>query len=81
MIDEDLKNVGGRHDKTAKGTRALKKMHDAPGVLASLSDIDRPEELAQVIQAIDDAAPITGREEILKAIKKVLSHERSTRNR
>jgi len=82
MIDEDLKNPRrSPHKKTAMGTRVLQKMHDAPGVLASLSDVDRPEELTQVIQAINDAVPITGREEILKAIKKVLSHERSTRNR
>jgi len=78
VIAEDLKNVGGRHQRTVRGTSALKKMHDAPGVLKSLSKISDPKELAQVIQALIDAVPITSREDVLRSLGMVTRHERKT---
>jgi hypothetical protein len=56
-------------------------MHDAPGVLDSLSHIDDPRELAQIIQAIIDSVPITKRAEVLRALNTVMGHERKTHNR
>lgn len=64
-IQEDLKNVGSRHQKTVAGALALRKMHDAPGVLDALSDISNPQELAQIIQATIDAVPITKRAAVI----------------
>jgi len=81
VLKEDLKNVGSRHQRTATGTTILRRMHDAPGVLSSLSSIDDPRELAQVIQAIIDAVPLTSREEISKALNIVTRHERTTHTR
>lgn len=81
IIKEDLKNVGGRHQHTAAGTSTLRKMHDAPGVLDSLASIEDPKELAQIIQALIDAVPMTHREEIMKALDIVRRHERATHRR
>ena len=81
ILAEDLKNVGSRHQKTVGGTAALRKMHDAPGVLPSLSKLHDPKELAQVIQALIDAVPITSREEVLRALGIVARHERKTHRR
>ena len=63
------------------GSAALKKMHDAPGVLSTLQRIKTPSELAQVIEALLDAVPITSREQILHAVDLVLQHERKARMR
>lgn len=81
LVAEDLKNVHGKHAHTAAGTLALRKMHDAPGVLEALSDITEPLELAQVIEAIIDAVPVVRRDEVLKALTAVTRHERTGRTR
>jgi len=81
VLEEDIKNVGSHHQKTVGGTATLKKMHDAPGVLDSLSHIDDPRELAQIIQAIIDSVPITKRAEVMRALNTVIGHERKTHNR
>ncbi len=81
LIQEDMKNIGSRHQKTVAGTAALRKMHDAPGVLDALSNIDDPKELAQVLQATIDAVPITKRDAVLKALGTVGRHERTTHKR
>jgi len=78
-ITEDLKNVRGKHEHTIAGTTALRRMHDAPGVLEALSQITDPKELAQVIEAIIDAVPMVNRGDVLGALAKVTRHERSTR--
>lgn len=80
-LEEDLKNVGSRHQKTVRGTAALKKMHDAPGVLDSLTKVHDPKELAQIIQALIDAVPMVKRAEVLRALGLVSKHERTTRSR
>lgn len=81
VIEEDLKNVGSTHPDTVAGTSALRMMHNAPGVLASLQKIKSPNELAQVIEALLDAVPVVKRDEVLRALEMVLRHERSTRMR
>jgi hypothetical protein len=78
-LDEDLKNVHSKHEKTSTGSAVLRKMHDAPGVLEMLSKIKSPKELAQVIEAILDAVPVVRRDDVLKALTTVQRHERSTR--
>ena len=78
VITEDLKNVRSSHEKTIAGTTALRKMHDAPGVLDALSKITDPKELAQVIEAIIDAVPMVKRGDVLTALAKVTRHERTT---
>ena len=80
-VREDLKNVGARHEKTVSGSVALRKMHDAPGVLEALANIDDPKELAHVIEAIIDAVPVVKRADVLKALTTVTRHERITRRR
>lgn len=80
-LNEDLKNIGGHHDKTVTGSVVLRKMHDAPGVLEALAAVDSPKELAHIIEAIIDAVPIVRREDVLKALRTVGRHERSTHRR
>ena len=80
-MEEDLKNVGSKHQKTVKGASALKKMHDAPGVMAALSKITKPAELTQVLEALLDAVPVTSRADILKVLRNVTRHEKKTRMR
>ena len=80
-IQEDLKNVGGRHERTAAGSIVLRKMHDAPGVMEALTKIKDPKELAHIIEAIIDAVPIVRRDEVLQSLTKVTRHERSTHKR
>jgi HEAT repeat protein len=80
-LEEDLKNVGSKHQKTVGGTIVLKKMHDAPGVLDSLTDIKDPRELAQVIEALIDSVPMVKRADVLRALGIVARHERITHNR
>ena len=81
ILEEDLKNVGGRHQKTVRGSSALKKMHDAPGVLQSLARITDPKELAQVIQALIDAVPVVNRSDVMRALGIVTRHEKTTHMR
>lgn len=78
-LNQDLKNVHSKHEKTTTGTSVLRKMHDAPGVLASISQLKTPKEVAQVIEAILDAVPMVSRESIFKALETVKRHERATR--
>jgi hypothetical protein len=59
----------------------LKKMHDAPGVLQSLTRIRSAKELAHVIEALIDAVPISRRDEILRALAMVARHEKKTHTR
>ena len=80
-VSQDLKNVGSRHEKTVGGTAALRRMHDAPGVLPALSQLHDPKELAQVIQALIDAVPITSRGDVFRALGIVGRHERATHRR
>lgn len=80
-LREDLKNVGSRHEKTVTGSVVLRKMHDAPGVLEALSAVDSARELAHVIEAIIDAVPVVRREDVLKALRTVGRHERTTHRR
>ena len=80
-VREDLKNVGGRHEKTVAGSTVLRKMHDAPGVMEALAAVDSPKELAHVIEAIIDAVPVVRRDEVLKALSTVTRHEKSTHKR
>lgn len=80
-LEEDLKNVGSKHEKTVAGGHALKMMHDAPGVMEALAGISSPKELAQVIEAIIDAVPIVGRAEVMRALNTVGRHERTNRKR
>ena len=77
-LNQDLKNVHSKHEKTT-GTSVLRKMHDAPGVLAAISQLKTPKEVAQVIEAILDAVPMVSRESIFKALETVKRHERATR--
>ena len=81
VLEEDLKNVGSKHEKTVSGSSALRKMHDAPGVLDALSKITDPKELAHVIEALIDAVPVVKRADVLKALGMVSRHERATRKR
>ena len=78
---EDLKNVGGKHEKTVAGSTALRKMHDAPGVLDALAQINSATELAHVIEALIDAVPVVRRGDVLKALSIVGRHEKSTHKR
>lgn len=80
-VNEDLKNVGGKHEKTVAGAHVLKMMHDAPGVMEALAGIGSPKELAHVIEAIIDAVPVVRRAEVLKALGVVMRHEKSTHTR
>ena len=79
LIAEDLKNIYSKHKKTVDSQHALKVMHDAPAVLAALQKIDKPNELAAVIEAIIDACPIVKKAEVLDALMKVQRHEKTTR--
>lgn len=81
VLKEDLKNVRAHHERTTAGTRVLQKMHDAPGVLEALSNVEDPKELAHVIEAIIDAVPIVRKSDVLKALFTVQSHERKARKR
>lgn len=81
LVAEDLKNLGMPHDRTTAGSSALRKMHDAPGVLEALAGITEPRELAHVIEAIIDAVPIVRREDVLKALTTVQRHEKKTHRR
>jgi hypothetical protein len=79
VIKEDLKNTRSKHEKTVAGSIALRRMHDAPGVLEALSQITEPRELAHVIEAIIDAVPVVRRDEVLRALLVVQRHEKKTR--
>jgi len=79
IVQEDLKNVHSKHEKTVTGSTVLRKMHDAPGVMEALTMIEDPKELAQVIEALIDAVPIVRRDEVLHALGIVQRHERKTR--
>lgn len=81
VVSEDLKNIGGRHEKTVAGSVVLRKMHDAPGVLEALTAVDDPKELVHVIEAIIDASAVVRRDEVLRALQKVARHERGTHKR
>jgi hypothetical protein len=81
MIEEDLKNLRAPHDQTVSGMSTLKKMHDAPGVVASLTKIHTPRELAHVIEALIDAVSISSRSDILQALGMVARHEKKTHTR
>jgi hypothetical protein len=81
VLNEDLKNVGGKHEKTVAGAHVLKMMHDAPGVMQALMSIGSPKELAHVIEAIIDAVPVVRRDEVLKALSTVTRHEKTTHRR
>ena len=81
VIKEFLKNAGMPHEKTVAGGAALKKMHDAPGVIASLGRVKSPQELAQIIQAIIDAVPLSSRDAVLKTLGIVQRHEKKTHPR
>lgn len=78
ILNEDLKNLGVKHDKTVAGTAVLRKMHNAPGVMDALMGIDTSKEIAHVLEALLDAIPVVRREAVLKALIKVLDHERKT---
>jgi hypothetical protein len=80
-VNEDLKNVGGKHEKTVAGAHVLKMMHDAPGVMDALARVGNPKELAHIIEAIIDAVPVVGRAEVLKALTTVTRHEKTTHTR
>lgn len=79
LVQEDLKNVHSKHEKTVTGSTVLRRMHDAPGVMESLSTIEDPKELAQIIEALIDAVPIVRRDDVLRALGMVQRHERKTR--
>lgn len=79
LVAEDLKNVYSHHKKTVDSQYVLKKMHDAPAVMDALTAIDKPAELAAVIEAIIDACPIVRKDEVLNALRKVQGHEKTTR--
>lgn len=81
VIEEDLKNVHGKHERTTAGSIALRRMHDAPGVMEALADITSPKELAHVIEAIIDAVPVVRRDDLLRALNIVTRHEKSTHTR
>lgn len=80
-LSEDMKNVGSKHEDTVSGAVAIRKMHDAPGVLEALSNIHSAKELAHVIEAIIDSVPVVRREEVLRALGTVQRHERKTHKR
>lgn len=80
FIFEDLKNVRSKHEPaTSDSKRVLRLMHDAPGVIPALQEIDNPRELAAVIEALIDACPVVRKGDVLSALSKVTSHERKTR--
>ena len=79
IIQEDLKNVHSKHEKTVKGSTVLRKIHDAPGVMESLTMIDDPKELAHIIEALIDAVPIVRKGEVLRALGIVQRHEKKAR--
>lgn len=80
FISEDLKNVYSKHEPPTPETKhLLRTMHDAPGVMKSLPDIDTPRELAGVIEAVIDACSVVGKDAVLQALQKVMRHEKKTR--
>lgn len=80
FISEDLKNIYSKHElPTTDSKKVLRMMHDAPGVMAALQEIDSPRELAAVLEALIDACPIVKKGDVLGALSKVTSHERKTR--
>ena len=78
-VDEDMKNIYSQHEPTVDSQRVLKMMHNALGVMDSLTKINSPRELAAVIEALIDACPIVRKDEVLGALRKVEKHERKTR--
>lgn len=78
-VDEDMKNIYSKHQPTVDSQKVLRTMHDAPGVMAALTKINNPQELASVIEAIIDACPIVRKDEVLNALRKVEKHEKKTR--
>ncbi len=81
LLQEDLKNLRAPHERTVAGADVLRKMHDAPGVLQALSQVDSATELAHVIEAIIDAVPVVRRHDVLDALTKVTRHEKKVRLR
>lgn len=79
LIAEDLKNIYSKHKKTVDSQHVLKKLHDAPGVMDALQKINKPSELAAVIEALIDACPIVKKHDVMKALGSVQRHERTTR--
>ena len=81
LVAEDLKNLGVPHDATVGGSAALRKMHDAPGVLEAIASVTEPRELAHVIEALIDASGVVRRDEVLRAPGTVQRHEKKTHRR
>lgn len=79
LIAEDLKNIYSKHKRTVDSQHVLKMMHDSPGVMDALQKIDKPSELAAVIEALIDACPIVRKGDVMKALGNVQRHERTTR--
>lgn len=79
LISEDLKNIYSHHKPTVDSKHALMMIHNAPGVLEALQKIDKPAELAAVLEAIIDACPIVRKDAVLNALTKVRTHEKTTR--
>lgn len=81
VIEEDLKNIHGKHERTTAGSTVLRHMHDAPGVMEALASVTSPKELAHIIEAIIDAVPVVRRDEVLRALTTVTRHEKATHSR
>lgn len=79
LVLEDLKNIYSQHKKTVDSQYVLKMIHDAPGVMDAFQKINKPAELAAVLEAIIDACPIIKKSSVLDALNKVQRHEKTTR--
>lgn len=79
FISEDLKNIYSQHKKTVDSQYVLKMIHDAPGVMDAFQKINKPTELAAVLEAIIDACPIIKKTAVLNALGKVQRHEKTAR--
>lgn len=79
LISEDLKNIYSKHKQTVDSQHVLKMIHDSPGVLDALQKINKPSELAAVLEALIDACPIVRKYDVMKALGSVQRHERITR--
>lgn len=74
-IEDSYKNSHFSYD-----TRHLiRMMMDAPGILDALRKLNNPGELAQFLSAIIDECPVSNRNEVLDALRKVTSYETKDR--
>lgn len=74
-LAEHFRHGGSPHQHTSDSDRALKAMQGNPALQRAFDAVDKPRELAAILEELIDATGMT-REDIARALTVLMRHER-----